>query len=151
MPRIRQLKTASGVFENDERRKAQKLASSERAVRDSEAKLAELGSYRDAYLRDFATRAGGGMSAARARDYQAFLARLEDALREQTEIVARARTQRAELLDKWRGAARQSAAVDRALERGLTEEQRQHERREQFDSDERAQRNWSSGGNRRVP
>lgn len=151
MPRIRQLKTASGVFENDERRKAQRLASSERAVLMSEAKLAELGSYRDAYLRDFSTRAGGGMNAARARDYQAFLARLEEALREQTEIVARARTQRAELLDKWRGAARQSAAVDRALERGLTEEQRRDDRREQFDSDERAQRNWSSAGSRRGP
>lgn len=150
MPRIRQLKTASGVFENDERRKAQKLASSERAVRDGEAKLAELGSYRDAYLRDFASRAGDGMSAARARDYQVFLARLEEALREQSEIVARARAERAELLDKWRGAARQSAAVDRALERNLSEEQRRIERREQFDSDERAQRHWSSGGSRRV-
>jgi len=150
VPRIRQLKTASGVFENDERRKAERLASSERAVRDGEAKLAELGNYRNAYLRDFASRAGGGMTAARARDYQAFLARLEEALREQTEIVARARAQREELLDKWRGAARQAAAVDRALERGLTEEQRQHERREQFECDERAQRNWSSGA-RRVP
>jgi flagellar FliJ protein len=150
VPRIRQLKTASGVFEDDERRRAQKLASSERTVRLSEAKLAELGNYRETYLRDFAARAGGGMNAARARDYQAFLARLEEALREQAEIVARARAQHAGLLDSWRGAARQSAAVDRALERGLSEQQRRHERREQFDCDERAQRDWSFGGKSRV-
>jgi flagellar protein FliJ len=144
VPRIRQLKTAHGVLESDEKRKAQTLANSERAVQDSEAKLAELGGYREQYLRDFATRAVGGISAARARDYQAFLARLDEALREQGEVVARAKAQRAELLAKWRGAARRTAAVDRALQRGLTEEQRRLERREQGDADERAQGRWTS-------
>jgi flagellar protein FliJ len=145
VPRIRQLKTAHGVLESDERRKAQTLAAAERTVQESEAKLAELGNYRDAYVRDFALRAGGGMSAARARDYQAFLARLDEALREQTEIVARARATRAELLAKWSGAARRSAAIDRALQRGLTEEHRRLDRREQVDADERAQGRWSGG------
>jgi flagellar protein FliJ len=145
VPRIRQLKTAHGVLESDERRKAQTLASSERAVHDGEAKLAELDGYRAAYLRDFAVRAVGGISAARARDYQAFLARLDEALREQNEIVTRARAQRAELLAKWRGAARRTAAVDRALKRGLAEEERRQERREQGDADERAQARWSGG------
>ena len=151
MPRIRQLKTAHGVLETDERRKAQTLANSERAVNEGEAKLAELDGYREAYLRDFAARAVGGISAARARDYQAFLARLDEALREQTEVVARARAQRADLLAKWRGAARRTAAVDRALQRGLTEERHRLERREQGEADERAQGRWSAGGNRRGP
>jgi flagellar FliJ protein len=150
VPRIRQLQTAHGVLESDEQRKAQTLASSERHVKDSEAKLAELDKYREAYLRDFASRAGGGMTAARAREYQAFLARLDEALREQNEIVVRAREQRAELLTKWRGAAQHTAAVDRALQRGLTEEQRRGERREQTDADERSQRRWSTGEQRRV-
>lgn len=150
MARIRQLQTAHGVLEDDERRKAQTLASAERQVKESEAKLAELASYRESYLRDFANRAGGGMTAARARDYQAFLARLDEALREQNEIVARAREQRAELLIKWRGAAQHTAAVDRALQRGLTEEQRRGERREQSDADERSQRRWSVAEQRRV-
>jgi flagellar FliJ protein len=134
---------------SDEKRKAQTLAHSERAVNESEAKLAELDGYREAYLRDFANRAGGGMSAVRARDYQAFLARLDEALREQTEVVSKARAQRTELLAKWRGAARRSATVDRALQRGLGEEQRRLERREQGESDERAQSRWTSGGGRR--
>lgn len=135
-------------METDERRKAEKLATSERAVHESESKLAELGGYREAYLRDFAARAVGGISAARARDYQAFLARLDEALHEQAEVVARAKAQRAELLAKWRGAARRTAAVDRALQRGLTEEQRRLERREQGDADERAQGRWVAGGKR---
>lgn len=149
MPRIRQLKTAQGVLETDERHKAQTLAVSERQVKESEAKLAELDRYRDAYIRDFAARAGHGISAVRARDYQAFLTRLDEALREQAEIVERSRAQRAELLARWRGAARRSAAVDRALQRGLSDEQRRLERREQHEADERAQR--PAGGGRRVP
>jgi flagellar FliJ protein len=133
---------------SDEKRKAQTLAHSERTVQESEAKLKELDGYREAYLRDFANRAGGGMSAVRARDYQAFLARLDEALREQNEVVSRAREQRTDLLAKWRGAARRSATVDRAIKRNLTEEQRRLERREQHESDERAQSRWSAGGRR---
>jgi flagellar FliJ protein len=150
MPRSRQLKTAQRLFGDDERRKAQTLADSERQVNESEAKLAELKSYRADYVRDFANRAGGGMSAASARGYQTFIARLDEALREQTELVTRAHAQRAEQLTKWRGAARRSAAVERVVQSTRTEEQRLVERREQVDSDERAQRRWAQGANRRA-
>jgi flagellar protein FliJ len=145
LPRSRQLKTAQQVFDHDERRKAETLADSERQVHESEAKLAELKRYRQDYQQDFARRAGGGMDAARARDYQAFIARLDEALRQQTELVSRAHAERSEQLGKWRGAAQRSAAVDRAVERHRSEEQRALERREQRDSDERAQRRWSQG------
>jgi flagellar FliJ protein len=150
VPRSRQLKTAQQVLGHEERRKAQTLAVSERALHESEAKLAELKTYRADYVRDFASRAGGGMNAASARSYQAFIARLDEALREQTEIVTRARAQRAEQLNKWRGAARRSAAVDQVVQRSRSEEQRVLERREQHDLDERAQHRWAQGANRRA-
>lgn len=150
MPRSRQLKTAQRVFDQDERRKAETLAVSERQMRESEAKLAELERYQQDYVRDFARRAGSGMDAARARDYQAFIARLDEALRQQHDVVTRAREQHTEQLGKWRGAAQRSAAVDRAVERQRSEQLRALERHEQRDSDERAQRRWSQGANRRA-
>ena len=150
MSRSGQLKTAQRLLDCEERSKAEMLALTERQLQQSEAKLAELRSYQADYLRDFGRRAGGGMNAASARDYQAFIARLEEALRQQTELVARARVQRAEQLSKWRGAAQRSAAVDRAVERGRAEEQRALERREQADQDERAQRRWTTGNSRRA-
>jgi flagellar protein FliJ len=150
VPRSRQLKTAQQLFGQEERRKAETLALSERALRESEAKLAELKTYRADYLKDFAQRAGGGMSAARARDYQTFIARLEEALRLQAELVNQARAERAELLTKWRGAARRSVAVDRAVERHTTAARRAADRSEQRDSDERAQSRWSEGASRRA-
>ena len=150
MPRSRQLKTAQRVFDQDERRKAETLAVSERQLHESEAKLAELQRYQQDYLRDFARRAGGGMDATRARDYQAFIARLDEALRQQAEVVSRARTQRTEQLGKWRGAAQRSAAVERVVARHRSAEQRTLERHEQRDSDERAQRAWTQGVSRRA-
>jgi flagellar FliJ protein len=148
--RSRQLKTAKQLFETDERRKAQTLALTERQLLECEAKLAELKGYQADYMRDFAQRAGGGMGAARARDYQEFMARLEEALRQQAELVSRARAQRAEELSKWRGAAQRSVAVDRAEHRDRSEEQRVVERREQRESDERAQRAWTIGTSGRA-
>jgi flagellar protein FliJ len=143
MTRARQLETAQRVFDDQERRKAETLAHSERLLRESEAKLAELSTYKADYLRDFAKRAGGGMSAARARDYQAFMERLDEALRQQNELVAQARSQQAEHLNTWRGAARQSMVVDKAVERHAAEERRVLEQREQRDTDERAQGAWT--------
>jgi flagellar FliJ protein len=144
VPRARQLKTAKRVFDDDERRKSEALAHADRQLQDCEAKLAELQSYQADYLRDFNKRAGGGMTAASARDYQAFIARLDEALRQQLDIVAQARAQRAEQHGKWRGAAQRSMAVERAVDRHATEEQRALERHEQRDTDERAQRAWSA-------
>lgn len=144
MPRARQLKTAQRIFEDDERRKSETLAHTERQLQESEAKLEELKSYRADYLRDFAKRAGGGMNATSARDYQSFIARLDEALRQQAEIVSQARAQQAEQLTKWRGAAQRSMAVDRAVERHSGDERRRLERHEQSDSDERAQRAWTT-------
>jgi flagellar FliJ protein len=148
--RTRQLKTAKQLFETDERRKAQTLALTERQLREGEAKLAELKAYQADYMRDFAQRAGGGMDAARARDYQEFMARLEEALRQQAELLNRARAQRAEELNTWRGAAQRSVAVDRAVQRDRSEQERQRERREQRESDERAQRAWTTGTSGRA-
>lgn len=150
MPRARQLKTAQRVFEDEQRRKAEALALSERQLGEAEAKLEELNGYRSDYVREFAKRAGGGMTATSARDYQAFIARLDEALRQQAEIVAQARAQRAEKLDTWRGAAQRSMAVDKVVERHASEERRALERHEQRDTDDRAQRAWTARTHHRA-
>src|SRR6185312_14056214 len=93
--RSQRMAVVQKVVDDQERRRARALAASEKLVLDSEAKLAELEKYRAGYLRDFSSKAGGGMSAASARDYQVFLARLDEALRQQAQIVARAKAQRA--------------------------------------------------------
>jgi len=145
MKRIERLEMVKKVVDDFERRKAEALAVSERRVTESEKKLAELEMYRDGYVREFALRAQQGMSGAAARDFQAFLARLDDALRQQHHNVIGTRAQRDSELQNWQDAAQRAEAIGTTVKRWQIEERHELERREQHESDERSQRIWAQG------
>jgi flagellar protein FliJ len=145
MKRAQRLEMVQNVVEDQERRRAEALAASERRVTESETKLAELENYHASYVRGFAVRAGSGIDANLARDYQAFLGRLEEALRQQTQIVTRARAQRDGERQTWQGAAQRAEAVGQMVKRFQSEEARAIDRREQQESDERSSRAWTYG------
>lgn len=145
MKRAQRLEIVQRVVDDQERRRAEALASSERRLSENEAKLRELETYHAGYLRDFTVRAESGMDGVLARDYQAFLARLDEALRQQSQAVIRARAQRDGELQTWQGAAQRAEAVGQMVNRFRTEEERALDRREQHESDERSQRAWVHG------
>jgi flagellar protein FliJ len=127
------------VVDDNERQRAERLAASEKRVSECEAKLAELESYQASYARDFVSRAGAGIGAVGLRDYQTFLARLTEAVRQQTQLLTRARAERdAERLN-WQNAAQRAEAVGQVVKRWQTEDRRAIDRQEQRESDERAQ------------
>src|SRR3569832_2006510 len=145
MKRAQRLEMVQNVVDDLERRRAEALASSERRVSESEAKLAELESYHASYVQGFNVRAGSGMDANLARDYQAFLARLEAANRQHTQVVTRTRAQRDTERQNWQGAAQRAEAVGQMVKRFQTEEVRAADKREQQESDERSARAWAYG------
>jgi len=145
MKRAQRLEMVQNVVDDLERRRAEALASSERRVCESEAKLAELEGYQASYFRGFAVRAGSGIDANLARDYQAFLARLEEAIRQQIQIVTRTRAQRDSERQNWQGAAQRAEAVGQMVKRFQTEEVRAADKLEQQESDERSARAWAYG------
>ena len=145
MKRAQRLEMVQNVVDDQERRRAEALALSEHRVTESETKLAELQSYLDSYVRGFAIRAESGIDGAMARDYQAFLARLEEALRQQAQMVTRARAQRDGEMQNWQGAAQRAEAVGQMVKRFQNEEARAVDRREQVESDERSARAWTYG------
>jgi flagellar protein FliJ len=149
MPKARWLQGARDACARREQRLALALADCKRQVQEGEAKLAELERYLAVYRREFQERVRVGMNAARVRTYQVFLARLEQAVTEQRELLARARAQESEELLKWRGAARRSAALDRLLERHHQAAQRRITQLEQASSDAHTQRSWVLKGARR--
>jgi len=128
------------AIDDIERRRAEVLAASERHLSACTAKLAELEAYHGAYTRQFNERAEAGMGGAGLRDYQAFLARLADAVRQQSTIVTRARSERDAERVSWQNAAQRAEAVGRLVNRWKNEEQRLGNLSEQRESDERAQR-----------
>ena len=136
----RQLQVVQRVTDNEKRRQAERLAARERRVLECEAKLAELTSYHQNYAREFAERAGRGIDGARLRAFQTFLARLAEAVRQQTEIVERARAERDADRDSWRRAAQRADMVGHVVKRRSNEERRARDRQEQRESDERSLR-----------
>lgn len=143
MTRAKRLEPVQNVADEAERRLAQSLAAFERRVSQAETKLSELEHYRAEYEKQFSQRAGRGIGAIDLRDYQAFLARLGEAIRQQRTIAERARIERDAEKQRWQDAARRAKALDHLTEKWQSEERRLADRREQRDSDERAQRKAS--------
>ena len=140
MTRAKRLQPVQHLAEENERRIAQSLAAHERRVSEAEAKCGELERYRKEYEKLFTERAGFGIGVTDLRDYQAFLARLSEAIRQQQTIVQRARVERDLERTRWQEAAVHAKAIDHVIDRWQDEERRASERREQRESDERAQR-----------
>ena len=145
MKRSERLEMVKKVVDDFERRKAEALAAAERRVSENEKKLADLEAYRDGYVRDFVLRAKAGIGAAAARDYQVFLTRLDDALKQQAQAVTATRAQRDSERQNWQDAAQRAEAIGQTVKRWKGEERYALDRREQHESDERSQRIWAQG------
>jgi flagellar FliJ protein len=141
--RAKRMKPVQNLYDDTERRLAVALAAIERRVAEAEAKLHELERYRGEYDKQFALRAGSGIGATALRDYQAFLARLTEAIKQQQAVVKRAQSERDAERLRWQDAAKRAKALGHVVEQWQTEERRASDRREQRESDERSQRKVS--------
>lgn len=140
MKRAKRLEPVQHVAEEAQKRLAMSVAAFEKRVLESEAKLGELERYKGEYEQAFTQRAGRGIGATDLRDYQAFLARLAEALKQQQALVNRARADHQAERLKWQEALKRAKALDHVVERWQAEERHVIERRDQRESDERAQR-----------
>ncbi|AMN46602.1 flagellar FliJ protein [Steroidobacter denitrificans] len=140
MTRAKRLQPVRNLVDDAQQRLAQSLSACEQRLRESESRLEELRRYRSEYETHFSRCAGSGMGVTGLRDYQAFLARLGQAIGQQQELVGRAAAQRDAERTRWQEAARRAKALGHVLERWQSEERQALDRREQRDSDERAQR-----------
>lgn len=145
MSRAKRIEPVKGIAENAERQLAVSLVACEQRVSEAQAKLLELERYRQEYQQQFTQRVGGGMGVTNLRDYQAFIARLGEAVRQQQAIVQRACAQRDAERRRWQDAARKSRAIGHVISKWQADEQRIQEQHEQRSSDERAQRRRSDG------
>ncbi|HFD78869.1 MAG TPA: flagellar export protein FliJ [Gammaproteobacteria bacterium] len=128
------------VAASREQSAAQRLGQSQQYLEAQKARLEELCAYRDQYARRFEECGGGGLDAARLRDYRAFLARLGQAIAQQEALIAECRSRHEQTRQHWIASRSHSQAIDKVVERFRQDEQKQVERAEQRDQDERAGR-----------
>lgn len=140
MSRAKRIEPVQDIAEDKEKKLAVSVVAFERRVAEAETKLQELERYRLEYQQQYAARAARGMSVTDLRDYQAFLARLSEALKQQQALVQRACDERDAERRRWQEAARKAKALDHVIDKWKTEERRVADQREQRDSDEFAQR-----------
>ncbi|MEO8308288.1 MAG: flagellar export protein FliJ [Pseudomonadota bacterium] len=128
------------VLDDVERERMQAMANAQRRVTEAEAKLQELARYHVDYAASFSKVATKGLMSTSLRDFQVFLSRLAEAQRQQERIVARAREDLGAETHRWQNAAQRSKALAVVVDRWTGEERRQDERRDQLETDDRAQR-----------
>lgn len=136
MTRSERLGVVKQATSHAEREQAERVAQAERHVVAMEEKLAALEKYRKEYEVGFAAKAGAGLGAMATRDYQAFLARLGEALEQQRQVVEQARAAHQAAIVIWREAAKRAHVVDTLQERWQVEEAREEGRRDQRNNDE---------------
>jgi flagellar FliJ protein len=134
------MQTVDRVVSDVETPRAEALAARERHVTECESKLQELESYQKSYAEQFQARAGAGIGAAGLRDFQTFMLRLGEAVKQQTQLVAKAKADRDAERTVWQHAAQRKEAVGGLVERWQLEEQKLQDKQDQRDTDERAQR-----------
>jgi flagellar FliJ protein len=115
------------------------LARARALVEDRERQLAELQRYREEYAAQ-QSQGVGTLDPVRLQNYHAFLARLQDAARQQRQLVDEAQAELERCLADWRASRAEAAALGRVVERMEHGERRESDRREQHDHDERALR-----------
>jgi flagellar protein FliJ len=134
------LQLVQRVTDEKERQHAQRLAQSRSRVAQCEAKLKELQGYHAGYIKDFDQRAASGIKGAGIREFHAFLAKLAEAIRQQEELLQKARADSDAERNRWQGAAQRSQIMDKVLERHAARETKARDQRDQRESDDRGQR-----------
>ncbi len=138
MKRAQRLDTFRGGLEATERDCAGRMRAAEARLREAGLRLEELSRYREDYLRGFQSRSAAGIAGPSLRDYQAFVARLGEAVAQQQRLLARCEVDREFERNRWREAALQVKAVATVVDRWIEEERMVAERADQREMDEHA-------------
>jgi flagellar FliJ protein len=128
------------IASHRERKAAAALGESLKQRQAAVQRLEDLRRYHAEYLERFSQAARCGLSSGQALEYQVFLGKLEAAIDQQEEIVARSEQACENSKADWRGKHSKAKAMDNAVGRMHEAEGRKRVRKEQAESDDRAQR-----------
>lgn len=140
MTRSDRLKPIQQVAQVRERDAARAFGESQRRLQEEEQRLAELAAYRAEYLQRFRMLQQQGITVAQLLEYQAFLAKLDAALRHQEEVVQLRWGDADRRMAAWTDRRTHTQAMDRAVENLAEAERAAGERVDQKALDERNQR-----------
>ncbi len=140
MTRSERMKPVVEVAESRERKAAREFAEHQHMVETECQRLDDLQGFRKEYLRGMQTQGESGMTAARLRQWQQFMAGLDRAIEQQRQQVASVESQLEQKRQQWFLARGKHKALGKVVERYRADEERVRSKREQKEIDEFAQR-----------
>ncbi|KGK41687.1 hypothetical protein LH51_12865 [Nitrincola sp. A-D6] len=121
------------------------LADSQQRLQQAEAQLIQLQNYMLEYQQQFTLAGQQGMTTNALQQHQAFIGRLEHALRQQHETIRVARQQLEQVKQYWQSVYARFKGIEKLTDKARLDEQYMRDKREQQETDERSQRNRSFG------
>lgn len=144
--RIKRLEPVRRLRQFNERDAARRLGEEQRALADQQQRLDELLNYREDYLRRYqSVLSSGQLGGQPLQEYRVFLERLDQAIVQQRQLIERGEQACLRSRDEWLSTRTDVRAIDKVVERRRLMLERQRLRREQSESDERAQYRKPSG------
>jgi flagellar FliJ protein len=138
--RSKRLEPVGALADETERGCASHVAGLQGRLADAERRCIELKRYLGEYQSMFQQRASEGMRVTGMRDYQTFIARLGEAVRQQEDVIAQLRSDCERARASWVEAAARKSAVRKVIAKVRSDDQKLEERRSQKESDEHALR-----------
>lgn len=130
------LKPVQDVAERREQSAAKLFGDAQRLLKDHESRLEQLHLFQREYRERFDSDLRGGLSAIRLQEYQAFMAKLDQAIQQQQAAVELGRQESRQKKQHWQQKHTRTQAIGKAMDRFAREENQARERLEQKESDE---------------
>jgi len=140
VPPSKRFKPIQKIATHKERKAAAALGESLKQREAAQAQLDDLRQYRAEYLERFSGATQAGLSSRQIIEYQVFITKLETAITQQEEIVSQSQQACDSSKAQWRGRYTKSKAMENVVGRMQKAERKDINRKEQSESDDRAQR-----------
>lgn len=121
------------------------LAESQQRLQHAELQLLQLQNYMLEYQQQFTEAGQKGLTTDQLQQHQAFIGRLEQAMRQQHETIRVAQQQLEQVKQYWQGVYARYKGIEKLTAKAKHSEQMLLDKREQQESDERSQRQRGFG------
>ncbi len=145
MSRSKRLGPVADVAARREQHAARSLKESREVLARYEAQLQGLQAYRQEYVAGFHQAGADGMGVGRRKDYLVFLHKLDEAIGQLQTMISSSSVRCEKDKAQWLATRAKFKALDKIISRYRREEARNEVRREQRETDDRAQRGKKSG------
>lgn len=133
------LKPVQNFAERKEQDAAQAFVKSQQQVQQENSKLEQLRQYYLEYQAQFHQNAAAGMQVKRMLEFRAFLAKLENVIKEQERNLSRAQQNSQQAKNQWQQKQGRSKAIGKVVENHQVREEYQREKKLQAEQDDRSQ------------